>query len=174
MSMTRAVNALRLVTVFFILFATGCAVGVNITRPAPGLLMPGKTTYEETLATYGDPWLEGKVTVNERTLNTVTYSYGSVGAESYDTNIGAGRGLTLWFENGMLVGHEFRSSFKEDHTDFDESRIKEIEKDKSDKASIIAILGHPTGEYIYPLMKEKDKVGLVYSYLEVKPEFTEN
>ena len=145
MSMVRAANVWRWMTVFVVLFVTGCVVGVNITRPAPGVLMLGKTTYQKILATYGDPWLEGKVTINERILRTISYAYGSVGAASHDPNIGAGRGLNLWFEDDILVGHEFRSSFKVDHTDFDESRINEIEKDKSDKATIIAIFGHPTG-----------------------------
>ena len=52
----------------------------------------------------------------------------------------------------MLVGHEFTSSFKEDHTDFSEARVAEIKQGETKEAGVLELLGRPTGLYVFPLV----------------------
>ena len=156
-------------TLCVLLLIAGCAAGTNVGRPASGALVPGKTTYQDVVAKYGTPWAKGSNVVNEHSIDTIAYAYASLVDEAHVPSIKPARGLNLWFENDVLIGYEFRSSFKSDHTDFDESRMSKIEKGKTDKQGIIEIFGQPTGEYIYPMMKDKEVTGLVYSYVQVDP-----
>ena len=75
------------------------------------------------------------------------------------------RGQVFYFKDDVLVGHAFRSSHDADSTDFDESKLSSIEKGKTTITEIIDLIGEPSGEVIFPLVKipiEKEKV---YSYL---------
>lgn len=70
--------------------------------------------------------------------------------------------------NDVLVGQEFLSSFPQDATEFDESKIPAIVKGKTTRAEVVAALGKPNGEAIYPVIKKQDEKAVVYSYSHVK------
>ena len=76
--------------------------------------------------------------------------------------------MGLYFHNDTLVGHEFISSWADDHTDFDEAKIKEIIKGKTTRAQVVQLLGKPGGFYIFPLIKASTGEAAVYAYSEVR------
>ena len=55
------------------------------------------------------------------------------------------RSQAFYFADLVLVGHEFSSSFREDHTEFAEASVTEIKKGETNEATVIDRLGPPTG-----------------------------
>jgi outer membrane protein assembly factor BamE (lipoprotein component of BamABCDE complex) len=70
--------------------------------------------------------------------------------------------------SGTLVGTEFTSSFKQDGTDFDASKVSQIEKGKTTKAEVVRLLGPPSGEYVHPMTASPTERALVYLYSQTK------
>ncbi len=71
---------------------------------------------------------------------------------------------TYSFYNDTLVGIQFTSSYASESTKFDTDKIASIQKGKTTRAEVIALLGNPSGEVIYPVIADKKGRGLVYSY----------
>jgi hypothetical protein len=67
-----------------------------------------------------------------------------------------------------MVADEFVSSFPNDATDFDESKVSAIVKGKSTRADLISLLGNPNGRGVYPFIKNKGETAAIYSYSHVK------
>jgi hypothetical protein len=63
-----------------------------------------------------------------------------------------------------MVGEEFNSTMDGEKTEFDTNKSIAIQKGKSTKDEVIALLGKPSGEVIYPIVTEKNGRGLVYAY----------
>ena len=145
----------------------GCA-GTDFVRPDSEGLRNGQTTYAQALAKMGTPYREGSVIKNDKTIKTTSYAYASVGGKPRNEGVTAARAIGLYFHDDRLVGHEFISSWAEDHTDFDETRIREIVKGKTTRAQVIQLLGKPGGYYIYPLIKDTKGEAAVYAYSEVR------
>ena len=51
-----------------------------------------------------------------------------------------------------------------EETKFDTTKAVVIQKGKSTKDDVVAMLGKPSGEVIYPVIPEKNGKGLVYAY----------
>lgn len=154
-----------LIAVAVLLF--GCA-GKDFVRPEPESLRNGQTTYAEVTQRLGKPAREGTVQKNDRTFKTASYVYSSRGGTPHRQEITPARVLFLYFDSDTLVGHEFVSSFAEDHTDFDEDKARELIKGKTTRAEALRIMGKPSGFYIPPLIKAPAKDAAVYMYIEVK------
>ena len=80
------------------------------------------------------------------------------------------RALGFYFVDLVLVGHEFTSSFEKDHTNFDETKTTQIKKGETTQSQVIALMGQPTGNYIFPLVQRNDEKGLVYFYMQTRVE----
>ena len=145
----------------------GCA-GTNFSRPGPELLKNGETTYAQVVAKMGRPYQEGTVVKNEQTVKTVSYAYASVGGKPLHEGVTAARAIGLYFHNDTLVGHEFISSWAEDHTNFDDGKVSQIVKGKATRADVTRLFGEPGGYYVYPLVKTQGAEAAVYAYLEVR------
>ena len=70
--------------------------------------------------------------------------------------------------NDLLVAEEFVSSFPNDATEFDETKIPGIVKGKSTKSEVLAGLGKPNGAGVYPFIKTKGETAVIYSYAHAK------
>jgi len=140
---------------------TGCAH--TFVRPAKDTLTLGKSTHDDVIKLVGAPAIpEGKATVNGETVQTITYAYYE-GAKFYGL-IAPQRTLSYTFFNNVMIGNEFNSSFDEDTTRFDTDKVTAIVKGKSSRSDVIAALGTPSGEVLYPLVKDKNSRGMVYAY----------
>jgi outer membrane protein assembly factor BamE (lipoprotein component of BamABCDE complex) len=155
------------VAVLLLAGISGCA-GTNFVRPDSDSLKNGQTTYSQVTAKFGQPRQEGSVIKNEQTLKTATYAYASMGGKPLNEGVTAARAAGFYFHNDVLVGYEFISSWAEDHTNFDESRIKDIVKGKTTRAEITQLMGKPGGYHIFPLIKAATGEAAVYAYMEVK------
>lgn len=157
--------ATAMAVVVFVL--SGCA-GSDFVRPETSSFVLGKTTQQEISQKMGKPYRTGTMEKNGKTLQSSSYAYANVGGEAQHSGVTAARSQGFYFLNGTLVGTEFSSSFKTDGTDFDESKVAQIQKGKSTKADVIRIFGQPGGEYIAPLIANQTDRALVYLYSQTK------
>src|SRR5262245_28403646 len=146
-----------------IAFLTGaCATsGRNFQRPEAGTLLLGKTTEADRRDRFGEPRGVSVRTMNEKVVTQLQYSYAE--ARGYVEKIST-RSCVFAFSDGVLVGHDYSSSFSDDKTDFDESVAHRIKRFETTAAEVVALIGSPTGEAIYPVAKAKDGKLYRYSY----------
>ncbi len=146
---------------------TGCA-GSDFVRPTEGVLVVGKSTQSDVVAKMGNPLQTGEMTKNEKQLKVTKYAYASTGGDPAQPGVTPARAMTFTFFNEKLTSQEFISSFKQDSTDFDAGKIASIAKGKTTKEQVIALLGKPSGEAIYPIIKGTNDRAYVYSYVQAK------
>jgi hypothetical protein len=70
--------------------------------------------------------------------------------------------------NNLMISEEFLSSFPIDATDFDESKVASIVKGKTTRQEVVALLGKPNGNGVFPFVKNKGETALIYSYSHAK------
>ena len=157
----------RLLSVTLLLVALGGCAGRDFTRPPADALTLGKTTEAEIRQRFGDPYRQGTVVRNGETMKSLRYSYAS-GAASLAGGITPSRGMSFYFWNDTLVGHEFTSSFDTDTTDFDATKVPQIRQGETTESEVTALLGSPGGAYIYPMIPDKAARGLVYLYAQTR------
>lgn len=160
-------NTISALTATLTLLITGCA-GTNFTLPEAGKLELGKTTKVEAIQTMGKPIQTGEVLQNEKKIEQLKYVYASTGGEAAYAGVIPARAFVLSFFENTLVGEEFTSSFKADNSDFNSDLIAKIEKGKTTRSEVIALLGKPTGTVIYPIIKSAHEKGIVYTYSQAK------
>ena len=148
-----------------LLALAGCA-GTNFVRPDTSFLVNGPTTYAQIVGRRGMPRTEGTVLKNEKTINTASYGYATTGGQPLRAGVTPARAMVFYHVGGTLVGHEFISSFAEDHSDFDDSKVKDIVKGKTTRAELERLLGRPAGAYIHPMIKAQAGDAAVYVFSE--------
>jgi len=149
---------------FMTITIAGCAMGTNVMRPVPDELTLGVTTKEAVLGKYGTPDNTGETEVNGKLVDVVGYTFVDPNGRTHIPGVNASRNLMFNFYNNKLVGYIFTSSFQEDHTDFEASKIEEIKKGVTKKSDVIALLGDSNGKEIYPMIENKDSVRFLYQY----------
>jgi len=147
--------------VFLALLLTGCAGGRDFVRPGSDSLRLGTTTYQEVLQEFGEPLRIGISIHNGATIKTASYSNAVatpfVGAvPEWETS--------FHFLDNVLVGYEYSSSFAEDSTDFDETKIGQIKMGGTSRERVLELFGKPGGGCIYPMILRKDDTALVYLF----------
>jgi hypothetical protein len=152
---------------FAFVWALCSCAGTDFVRPDPGSLKNGETTYAQTIQKLGKPFREGTVLKNDQTIKTLSYAYASAGGKPLHDGAIAARALGLYFYNDVLVGHEFVSSWSEDNTDFDDSKVGQITKSKTTRSELVQLLGKPSGYYVYPMIKSREGDAAVYAFSEV-------
>lgn len=153
---------------FFAVFAllAGCA-GKDFVRPAPETFKLGQSTYDQVTGQLGEPRSSGQTLKNEKRILTINYAFATVGGEPLEAGVTPVRGLNYFFHDNILVGQQFLSSFKSDHSNFDDSKLTEIVKDKTSRAEVLSLLGKPTASFIYPMVKQKTGEAIGYTYTTV-------
>jgi outer membrane protein assembly factor BamE (lipoprotein component of BamABCDE complex) len=151
--------------VLIFLFA-GCA-GTDFTRPSAGAFQLGKSTTADLLKVMGPPRQTNDLVKNSAEIKQLTYVYATtIGSEPLHPGVTPARVMTFSTFNDILVGEQFISSFKVDGTDFDSSKVAAIVKGKTTKAEVIAALGAPSGEAIYPIVNDKENTAIIYAYTQ--------
>ena len=146
---------------------SGCA-GSDFVRPSEGDLVVGKATPADVTAKMGNPMQTGQLTKHEKLMKVSKYAYAATGGESAYEGVTPARSMTFLFHEDKLVGKEFVSSFKQDSTDFDGAKVSSISKGKSTRQDVVALLGKPSGEALYPVIKNVGDNAYVYSYVQAK------
>ncbi|MCW7536553.1 outer membrane protein assembly factor BamE [Aquabacterium sp. A7-Y] len=147
--------------------SSSCA-GADFKRPGPGALTVGKSTTAEVTRVMGKPHQVGESIKNEQKLKTLHYTYADAAGTGRYPGVVPARVVVFSAFNDLLVGQEFISSFAEDATDFDESKVSALVKGKTTRTQVLQLLGRPTGEAIYPVVKKQGDKTLLYSYSHAK------
>ena len=149
-------------------FLSGCA-GSKFVRQSDDALVLGETSYQSIVQKMGKPYREGTVSKNGKMVKTIAYAYASTGGEgAYPGLTAAARSQGFFFLNDKLVGYEFLSSWKEDSTEFDGSKVAQIKEGQTTRKEVEALLGKPGGQYIYPLVAGENEKGISYLYNHTK------
>jgi hypothetical protein len=177
----------RLATYLFLLCLGACHTGHDFPRPTPDSLVLGQSMRAEILRTYGKPTRESSavlssaqtegVTRGEFDMTPVSGSFATLIYLYADRTrmvlMGArspppAKVAAFDFWNETLIAYNFVSTFKEESSNFDDSRIAEIRKGQSTKADIAQLFGPPSGRAIYPAVQHQGNEKFVYSYVQVR------
>ncbi len=148
-------------------FFAGCA-GRDFIRPSTESLVLGKTTYQQVRQMFGDPYREGTALVNDQSIKMISYAYATAYGSPRVSGVTPARAMAFSFLGDTLVGHEFTSSYDEDATDFDESKVREIKKGETSRQRVVELLGASQGVYAFPLVRNENEEGIVYLYSQTK------
>ena len=143
---------------------SACA-GKDFARPAPGSLVLGKTSKAEVVSKMGEPRRTSEVLKNGERVETLVYVYAR---GSLPGGIVPARAMTLAVTGQVLVAHSYVSSFEEDSTFFEGENAKQIIKGKTTRAEVIAMLGKPSGEMIYPMVADPEHTAVEYLYVQTR------
>ncbi|MBI3432588.1 MAG: hypothetical protein HY018_10300 [Hydrogenophilales bacterium] len=153
-----------------VVLLAACAQNKDFVRPSSEALRLGKSTYSDVVNVLGESGFKMQTgTINGERIQSIDYGY-SEAAKFIGLNAPQ-RVLHLTFFKGVLIGEEYNSSFDQDSTKFDVDKVFRLVNGKSTRADVISALGKPSGEILYPLVKDRMGRGLVYWYTENRPMF---
>ena len=144
------------------LLLTACG-GKNFIRPDSQSLIVGTTSYADVVKQLGEPIRKGTLTKNDLIVQNISYSYAE--AVPFSTILSS-RAMVFYFHDGLLVGYDYASSFsgEKQAAAIDDEKVAQIKKgDKKEKA--IALLGTPSGEFIFPMTAPKGTSSVMYSFI---------
>jgi hypothetical protein len=165
MTMTSRLTAC--LTVALAMAIAGC-VGSNFAKQSDDALVLGQTSRQDILQRLGSPYREGTVTKNGKQLKTLTYNFATTGGTPARQGVTPTRGQGFYFLDDKLAGYDFASSWKEDQSNFDGTRVPEIKKGVSTRDDVLRLIGRPGGRYGYPLIADQNREADVYLYAEVR------
>lgn len=145
----------------------GCA-GTKFARPTDDQLRLGVTTEQEVLARMGPPSQQATGLSNGKATRMLVYAYATFGAQPRKQGVTPVNSVAMSFHEGKLVSYAYVSTLNEDATDFDDTKVAGIQAGKSKAADVIAALGKPPGQSIYPVVAQPDGRALVYSHQEMR------
>ncbi|TRZ56182.1 MAG: hypothetical protein D4S02_16260 [Rhodocyclaceae bacterium] len=112
----------------------------------------------------GEPLSTAALSLNNVPVRSATYSHAQAMPFTTILNI---RTLVCVFDKDVLVSYDYASSFDEEKaaTKINDGLVKTLLKGDK-KSKVVAILGRPGGEAIYPVANPKGTSILRYTYLE--------
>ena len=139
--------------VLFLSFPGQLVAGTAFSCPDPGLVKLNVTTRAEIEESYPYGFQPASFFRNGETVEIITYTQTSVRKSlAVAKKVTPARALSFYFLDGILVGYEFVSSFKEDHTDFDDAKVSEIKQGETTISGVEALLGRACGQHVRPLV----------------------
>jgi len=146
----------------------GCAAGVNFKKMEEDQLVLGETTKDQITSIMGKANGKGTNTFNGIELEILNYAFARAGGGGAALpGVTPARSQGFLFRDGVLVGKEYTSSFEVDSTYFDIDKAKSISKGQV-REEVVAIMGEPKGEYLYPLIEDKEGYAYVYMFTQTK------
>jgi hypothetical protein len=143
----------------------GCGAGKQFARVPDDTLVLGQTTPEQITDLLGSPQEQQKFTRNNEVMTMYKYVSGTPWIPGFEPFTLSVRVQSFTFHNDKLVGHLFTSSFQEDSTNFDETKMSQIVEGKSTRSDVVRLMGNPGGEAIYPVVRRKNETAVNYSYV---------
>ncbi|MDX2128549.1 MAG: hypothetical protein SFU91_05895 [Chloroherpetonaceae bacterium] len=142
-----------LIATFICIVLNSCnTFGVNFVTPKEQDLIIGITTKQILLNKLKKPIKSSKDLRNGQMVESLYYYY-AIGQGAI-TSTYSSKAFTAFFKNDTLIGYIFNSSFKEESTDFDETKVEKIVKGKSSQEDVLASFGKPSGKTLYPVTEE--------------------
>lgn len=147
---------------------SGCAAGTDFKRMEVSNITLGQTKSVDIVQKMGTPFSTGPMTQNGESFERVTYTYAASNGTPAIEGVTPARAQSFVFHKDVLVGTDFTSSWMQDTTNFEQAKVKLIQKNKTSISELIKIIGKPGGEYIYPLIENENEKAKVYVYSQVK------
>ena len=146
-----------------IVAVSGCAsMSEDFVRPPLNKFVLGKTTQSEVIAQMGAPAGENEIVLNSQQIHGIGYTNHDI--SSHLGEVIKTRNVTYMFYNNVLVGISGFSTYNEDSTKFDPSKVSQIVIGETTKDQVISLLGKPSGQDIYPIISNKDQTAITYQY----------
>lgn len=123
-------------------------------------MVPGETTYDQVVELYGKP----KKPVSEETEEGTFLSFYFIESGSMRKGFIPMRQIGFYFKDNVLIGFDWFSSFKEDSTDYDDTKIDRIIKGETTWEQVIELMDCKYGIYAYPKAVNPGERALVYTY----------
>ena len=144
----------------------GCA-GTNFVRPDDDTFRLGKTTYTQIVERMGSPITTGEFIsqASGKKLKVARYGFATYGAVRTRIQV-------YFFHDDVLVARNFTSNFPEDSSDWNESKVDDLVKGKTTRAEVIAMLGRPSGAYIWPAVAKTSGEAIGYHHSYITSQFT--
>lgn len=180
-----SVKSVFIVALTLFVVACSASAGFNFPRPTPGSLVLGETTMAQAVAKFGDPFSRRTVQSHhtqthkppglrraavpgtfETIMYVYTYASGGPTPSMITTRV---RSMSLSFWNGTLVFSSYLSTFADDSTDYDETRTSAFVRGQTTRADVVAALGQPGGEGIYPHVARQGTQLLSYQHYSSGP-----
>lgn len=158
---------LRLLCVAVLTVTLAACAGTQFQRVPDSALVLGQTNEAEIDARLGKPFQQGSVVKNGKDVTSKSFSYAEAYGNSVKKDIVASRSQTFYFHDRKLVGYSFASTWRADSSDFDETRVSQIEKGKSTYADVVRLLGQPGGRLAYPMTDSPDEHAVTYRFSQV-------
>jgi len=157
------------VVVAWLFILGGCAstsgtLDRNFVRPGAEEWVLGKARYSDIVAKYGPPSDEHMLRGQTPPLKHVSYTFLRGEEPAIAPGIIPVRSIAFYFHNDVLVAESFYSTFRSDHTNFDESKRSQIVKGKTKASDVVALLGRPASKSIDPLARSKERQA-TYGYV---------
>lgn len=152
-----------LVCCSFALVLVGC-VGRNFVRPAPGDFVLGKTTMSEITARFGTPFNKAELQKNGQKVVVLNYAFATHDWGS----LKPAREQSFSFYQDKLVGYGFWSSFKNDNTDFDGTKVAQLKTNVTTRVEVEQLLGPPGARCIYPVTPNQEEEEISYLYRQTR------
>jgi len=157
---------LCLLALGFTALALGCA-SVDLSDGSVEGFRNGVTTVAQVTQRLGYPRKElPDIVMNGRQVQTRVYTYASPLEKPAREGDTAVRVRRFYFHGGVLVGHDYVSTFASDGGNFDLSRVKELVRGRTTRAEALELVGKPSGYLIYPVIRQTSGETAVYSYTE--------
>ena len=143
----------------------GCAP-TDFVKTDPQKIAIGKSTWQDVLAASDQEHKPTEATFKDnatgKEIHVMTFLY-SKGADFWGMTIQR-HTQYYFFNNNILIGQLYDSTFDKDSTDFDESKASQIKEGVTNKSQVVALMGNPAGNAIYPMAKKPGDTELIYQY----------
>jgi hypothetical protein len=158
-----------------VLLTAACgSVGRDFPTPANDEMTLGQMTPTEAFKRFGEPFRKSVVASSGGNLNVQTTDErpaslrpaaveGVTQVWTYIYTVSSGsRSMLLTFWNDRLVFYNFASNFSDQSTNFEEGKVSEIRRGSTTYADVVALLGKPSGQGVFPVVATRGHRLVVY------------
>lgn len=171
-------DRLRSLAILGVTLLLGACGSIGRDFPAPGKddMALGQMTPADARKRFGEPFRRTVLASSGGTANVQANDErpaslrpasvdGVTQVWTYTYAVSSGsRSMLLTFWNDRLVFHNFASSFSDQSTDFDEAKVGQIRRGATSYADVVALLGKPSGQGIFPVIVGRGHRLVIYQF----------
>lgn len=160
-----------------VLLTAACgSVGRDFPAPANDELTLGQMKPAEAFKRFGEPFRKSVVASSGGNLNVQATDErpaslrpaaveGVTQVWTYTYSVSSGsRSMLLIFWNDRLVFYNVASNFTDQSTNFEEGKVSQTRRGSTTYADVVALLGKPSGQGVFPVVATRGHRLVVYQY----------
>lgn len=156
------------------LAVAGCAITQGRAYDQKNLMLidVGHSSKVHVLSLLGSPQTEETATYKKDAngeelaqpliAQVLRYNYGSPSIQGAVAGMSPNRWATVIMTDGAVVAYFSSSTFIDDFSDFDLSKVNQLERGKTRYEDVLKLLGRPSGRGVYPYAR--NPAGFAYFY----------